>query len=132
MSRHNDNGWVCRHGAYVARPKRFQTKDGVELAYVTVRCRRKGEEGEWSIGSFATRRQMTDAFYDWIAERRRIALPLNGDARMRDVIADYQEFVKGLGKRPTTVRGRTYTSSQLDTFVAGWNDDLIIADFGLS
>lgn len=129
MSKPDDNGWICRHGAYVARPKRFSTKDGVELAYVTVRCRRKGEEGEWPLGSFATRRQMTDAFYDWLAERRRVSPSLNGDARMRDVIADYQEFVRSLGKRPATVQGRTYTSSQLDAFVAEWSDDLVIADF---
>lgn len=62
MSRRSDNGWVCRHGQYTARPKRFQKRNGVELAYVTVRCRRKGEEGEWTLGWFPNRRMMTDAF----------------------------------------------------------------------
>ena len=114
---------------FTARPRKTRTLGGVEEHYWTVRCRRKGEMGEWSLGWYASNRMAEHAFFAWIAEHRKSRVTVNGDARMRDVIAEYQSFAQGLGKRPTTIRGRTYTSSQLDAFLGQWSNDVTIGDF---
>jgi len=129
VNNRNDDGWTCRHDAYVARPKRRRTESGIEKVYVTIRCRRKGEEGEWSLGTFTTQRQMKEAFYDWIARRRRAVAPVNSQAALTEVIDDYKRYVQELGFQPATIRGRSYTASQLGEFVRDRHDGLPIGDF---
>ena len=66
MSRASVKDESIRAFGFVARPKREAVQDGVVYKYWTVRCRRKGEEGEWGLGTFAIRRLAEQAFHAWV------------------------------------------------------------------
>lgn len=129
MNAQDQERWTAQFGEYKARPKRTRRVEGVDHVYVTVRCRRKGNEGEWPLGSFTTVRQMTEAFYDWVAERRTVQKPVNSTTLLRDVIAEYKKFVDDMGLRPKTRDGRHYTASQLAHYVAVALPDIQVGDF---
>lgn len=118
MSR--DIGPVFKAFGYVARARRTEIRAGSEEHYWTVRCRRKADEGEWSLGWFPTRRQAEAAFDSWVEKRRRKILTPLPQLTMIEVIDRYIEAVNGMNKRPQTILNRRYTATQLRSFVVAW------------
>lgn len=130
MSRNNSKVPVLRAHGYAARPKRTETIGGVTHSYWTVRCRRKGEDGEWALGTFTSRRAAEEAFYDWMAKHKPRTVASNGAAKMVDALASYIEMVETMvEKRPNTILNRRYTATQLRQFVEATNPELRMAEF---
>ena len=117
-ARRNDR-MVLRSHEYTARPKRTGEHDGVtDNMYWTVRCRKKGEEGEWVLGWHPTRREAEDAFRGWTEARRKRTVSPNGRGLLLDVIDRYTEAVDGMTeKRPSTRMNRKYTATILASFI---------------
>lgn len=128
MTRYNDKDTFRAFG-YVARPKRQETRGGVEQSYWTARCRRAGEEGEWALGWFSTRRAAEDAFYDWVARRKDQRPAPSQGSLMVDAIDTYQEVVPTLAKRPSTISNRLYTVRLLREFVSQTAPQMKVAEF---
>jgi len=130
MSRNNSKGLVLRAHGCAARAKRTETIGGVTHCYWTVRCRRKGEEGEWSLGTFTSRRAAEEAFYDWLAKNKPRSVASNGAAKMVEALASYIEMVETMvEKRPNAILNRRYTAAQLRQFVEATNPELRMAEF---
>lgn len=128
MTKRNDKV-VLRSYEYTARPRRTELRDGVQQAYWTVRCRRLGAEGEWTLGWFATRRAAEQVFYDWVSKHRATQLSGGGHDKVRDVVERYIDHVQTMAARPNTVANRTYTAKQLRAFVDARLPGLTIGKF---
>jgi len=115
---------------YVARPKRETVQDGVVIKYWTVRCRRKGEQGEWGLGSFPTRRLAEQAFHAWVRARQGQQTLSDGKASLLSVLAEYRKMVVTMtDKRDCTIRSRCYTAGQLECFIKETAPALPLASF---
>ena len=130
MTRSTTRDESIRAFGYVARPKREAVQDGVVNKYWTVRCRRKGEEGEWGLGTFATRRLAEQAFHAWVMARQQTPVPPGGKALILDVLQEYRTAVGTMtDKRDRTIRSRVYTAGQLETWIRATNPTLTIHAF---
>ena len=107
---------------YVARPRRkSRVREGITEHYWTVRCRKKGLEGEWSLGWQSSNRAAEYAFHAWVAKHR--------TARFVDVIERFIEMVPTTAKRPMTKENHIFRARKLQTFIKTVDIDLTIADF---
>lgn len=117
---------------YTATARRSRSVSGTTKTtewYWTVRCRRKGMEGEWKLGWFTSRRQAETALSKWVAERtgRRHR---RGSPTMVEVISEYEVAVGRMqSKRKATRWNRRYTAKQLRAFLAGHYPDLLADHF---
>ena len=118
-------------GGYVARPRRHRQRDGVLEHYWTVRCRRSGDQGEWSLGWFPSKRKAERAFQRWARERLvEVNRPTDSTAEMVAVIEEYCSAVPEMSsKRPSTVWNRQYTARKLAEFVGEEHEGLTIGSF---
>jgi len=130
MSKKTHQDESIRAFGHVARPKRQTVQDGVVYKYWTVRCRRKGEEGEWGLGTFATRRLAEQAFHAWVMARQQTPVPAGGKAVMLDVLQEYRKAVGTMtDKRDCTIRSRIYTATQLETWLRATDPTMTIHAF---
>jgi len=114
---------------FIARPRKKRTKDGVEEDYWTVRCRRKGEMGEWSLGWHASTRKAEYAFHAWVEKHRETPILANGMANFAAVIGRYMEMVPSLAKRPRTKENRLFRAKKLLAFIEATDADMTIGEF---
>jgi integrase len=112
-----------------ARPRKSRMREGISEHYWTVRCRRKGEEGEWSLGWQHSNRAAEYAFHAWVEKHRKAPSPKDGTARFVDVIERYIEMVPTTAKRPRTKENHTFRARKLLEFVQSVDINLTIADF---
>ena len=119
------------HRAYefVARPRKTRTTHGMEESYWTVRCRRKGEMGEWSLGWQPSSRAAEQAFFAWVEQHRTSPAPTDGTVKLVEVIDDYIKMVPTMAKRPMTKQNRVFRAKTLLAFVEVTNAAMSIADF---
>lgn len=114
---------------YVARPRRTRTQDGVQESYWTVRCRRRDDAGEWSLGWFPGIRQAEQAFFRWLDEHRKVPTPPGGTALMTAVIDEYIAMVPSMGKRPKTKENRIFRAKKLRVFVETTDPKMTVGKF---
>ncbi len=130
MSKASVKDESIRAFGFVARPKRQTVQDGIVYKYWTVRCRRKDEEGEWGLGTFATRRLAEQAFHAWVMARQQTPVPTGGKAVMLDVLQEYRKAVETMtDKRDRTIRSRLYTAAQLETWLRATDPTMTIHAF---
>ena len=114
---------------YTAGARRSRTEQGVREWYWTVRCRRKGLEGEWTLGWFVSRRRAETAFTTWAASRtgRRSA---RGSSTMAELFEHYELAVARMTtKRKNTRWNRRYTAKQVKDFLDARYPDLLADHF---
>jgi len=118
-----------RSFGFTARPRKSRMREGISEQYWTVRCRRKGEEGEWSLGWRPSSRAAEYAFHAWLDKNRKAPSPKDGTARFADVIERYIEMVPTTAKRPRTKENHIFRARKLLEFVQSVDINLTIADF---
>ncbi len=115
---------------YTARPRGAKrTVDGVEESYWTVRCRKKGMMGEWSLGWHSSNRSAEYAFFAWVEKHRATPTPVDGTASLVTVIDRYIEMVPTMSKRPRTKENRIFRARKLRAFVEATNASMTVAEF---
>ena len=131
MSKKNTTPEFRWRGGYIARP-RHQTRvaDGVTEHYWTVRNRRAGFKGEWSLGWHSSPRKAEHAFYAWVEALDDQPLATEGHALVIDAIRRYCEAVPDMvSKRPSTIWNRQYTAIRLGDFISEKDPSLTMNRF---
>ena len=115
---------------FVARPRgNPRIKDGVDENYWTVRCRRKGSMGEWSLGWHPSNRSAEYAFFKWVEQHRDTPAPTDWTAMLVDVIDQYMQMVPTMAKRPMTKQNRLFRAKTLVAFVNATDASMNIGSF---
>jgi integrase len=119
-----------RLGAYVASEKRAEVRDGVQMTYWTIRCRRKGETFEKKLGWFPNKKSADRAAHRWFIKHVGANPKPNGKTKVTEVIDAYLKSVESmLDKRPATRLNRSYVAEQLRRFIQEHDSDTVMSEF---